>query len=337
MPPLLEVADLSIELPIGGRWVPVVRRLDLVVERGEFVGLAGESGSGKSLTALALLRLVPPPGRISRGRVLLDGRDLLTLPESELRRVRGGRVAMVFQEPATALDPVFSVGSQLAEVVRAHRGLSRRAARDEARRLLDLVAVPGGAGLLGEYPHRLSGGQRQRVMIALALAGEPELLLADEPTTALDVTLQAQILDLLDRLRRELGMAVLLITHDLAVVAETCERLVVMYAGEVVEEGPVGRLFTDAAHPYTRGLLAALPRLGRPAPRGALPTIPGRVPQPGALPAGCAFHPRCPEAFEPCRGRSPELYPLAGGRRARCFLHAAATGTAVGSRQEHAS
>jgi oligopeptide/dipeptide ABC transporter ATP-binding protein len=323
VPLLLQVEGLSIELPLGGRWVPVVRRLDLAVERGEFVGLAGESGSGKSLTALALLRLVPPPLRIAAGRVLLDGRDLLPLAERELRRVRGARVAMVFQEPATALDPVFTVGWQIAEVVRLQRRVSRRAARAEARRLLDLVAVADAGRRLDQYPHELSGGQRQRVMIALALAGEPDLLVADEPTTALDVTLQAQILDLLDRLRRELGMAVLLITHDLAVVAETCERLVVMYAGEVVEEGPVGDIFAAPAHPYTRGLLAALPRLGSPAPRGALPAIPGRVPPPEALPGGCAFHPRCPEVFEPCRANPPQLYALPGGRRARCFLHGA--------------
>jgi oligopeptide/dipeptide ABC transporter ATP-binding protein len=319
--PLLEVEGLSIELQLGGRWVPVVRRLDLAVERGEFVGLAGESGSGKSLTALALLRLVPPPLRIAAGRVLLDGRDLLALDERELRRVRGARVAMVFQEPASALDPVFTVGWQIAEVVRLRRRVSRREARAEARRLLDLVAVADAGRRLDQYPHELSGGQRQRVMIALALAGEPDLLLADEPTTALDVTLQAQILDLLDRLRRDLGMAVLLITHDLAVVAGTCERLVVMYAGEVVEEGPVAQIFGAPAHPYTRALLAALPRLGRPALRGGLPAIPGRVPPPEALPEGCAFHPRCPEVFDPCRASPPALYALPGARRARCFLH----------------
>jgi oligopeptide/dipeptide ABC transporter ATP-binding protein len=319
--PLLAVEDLTVEFPLGGRWLPVVRGVSFAIGRGELVALAGESGSGKSLTALALLRLVPPPGRLAGGRIWLGGQDLLALSERDMRRVRGGRIGLVFQEPATALDPVFTIGDQIAEAVRAHRPLGRRAARDEAVRLLDLVALPDARRRWRDYPHQLSGGQRQRAMIALALAGGPELLLADEPTTALDVTIQAQILELLQRLRAELGLAVLLITHDLAVVAETCERLLVMYAGEIVEEGSVAETFARPAHPYTRGLLAALPRLGSPAPRGELPAIPGQVADPLARPAGCAFHPRCPEVMAICSEREPELYAVGGGRVARCFLH----------------
>ena len=227
----------------------------------------------------------------------------------------------------TALDPVFTIGDQIAEAVRAHRRLSRRAARDEAVRLLELVAIPDAGRRLRDYPHQLSGGQRQRVLIATALAGRPDLLLADEPTTALDVTIQAQILELLERLRRELGLAILLITHDLAVVAETCERLLVMYAGELVEEAPVAELFARPAHPYTRLLLAAVPRLGRPAPRGKLPSIPGQVPDPAALPAGCAFHPRCPEVMDVCRGHAPDFYPVSATQGARCFLYGAPAAT----------
>jgi ABC-type dipeptide/oligopeptide/nickel transport system ATPase component len=267
--PLLEVRDLEISFPIRGEWTPVVRGAALAVGRGEMVGLVGESGSGKTLTALAVLGLVPPPGRVTRGSILLDGPDggtgaidLLTLGERELRAVRGARAAMVFQEPATAFNPVYSIGFQIAEAVRAHRRASRREAEDEAARLLDRVALAGARRRLDDYPHQLSGGQRQRAMIAMALAGRPDLLLADEPTTALDVTLQAQILELLDELRRDLGLSVLLITHDLGVVAETCDRVVVMQGGRVVETAAVAELFRAPAHPYTRELLAALPRLG---------------------------------------------------------------------------
>jgi ABC-type dipeptide/oligopeptide/nickel transport system ATPase component len=269
MTPLLTVEGLTVELPAAGGWAAVVRGVSFAVGRGEIVGLVGESGSGKTLTALALLRLLPPGARL-RGRALLGGEDLLALPERRLREVRGGRIAMVFQEPSAALDPVYSIGFQIAEAVLAHRPLARRAARAEAIRLLDLVGMPAAARRLDDYPHQLSGGQRQRAMIAVALAGGPELLLADEPTTALDVTLQAQVLDLLDRLRRELGLAVLLITHDLAVVAETCERVLVMHAGEVVEAAAVGELFHRPVHPYTRALLADAAKVFR-RPEGGEP------------------------------------------------------------------
>ncbi|HXO20296.1 MAG TPA: ABC transporter ATP-binding protein [Thermoanaerobaculia bacterium] len=263
-PTLLTVDGLEVAFPGppgGPPWVPVVRGVSFAVGRGEIVGLVGESGSGKTLTALAILRLVPPLGRIRAGRVLLGGEDLLALPERELRRVRGARIGLVFQEPGAALDPVYTVGFQIAEALRAHRRLSRRAARAEAADLLERVAMPDPGRRLGDYPHQLSGGQRQRVMIAIALACAPELLIADEPTTALDVTIQAQILELLERLRAELGLSVLLITHDLAVVAETCDRALVMSAGELVEEAPMADLFARPAHPYTRALLSFLPAL----------------------------------------------------------------------------
>ena len=266
---LLAVRGLTIAFPgfAGERsWRPVVRGVSLAVERGEIFGLVGESGSGKTLTALAILGLLPPNARVMGGSIELQGAegtvDLLALGPRELRRVRGGRIGLVFQEPATALNPAYTLGFQIVEAVRAHRTLSRHEARDEAVRLLDRVALPDARRRLDDYPHQLSGGQRQRVMIAMALAGGPDLLLADEPTTALDVTLQAQILELLEDLRRDLGLSVLLITHDLGVVAETCDRVAVMHAGEIVEEAAVEALFRAPAHPYTRALLAAVPRLG---------------------------------------------------------------------------
>jgi peptide/nickel transport system ATP-binding protein len=273
MTALLEVQDLEVSFPGSEprsepRLEPIVRGVSLAVGRGEIVGLVGESGSGKTMTALAVLGLVPPPGRVTGGRILLEGpggpSDLLTLSRRDLRKVRGGRIAMVFQEPATAFNPVYTIGFQIAEAVRAHprnHRVSRREALDEAARLLDRVAMADARRRLGDYPHQLSGGQRQRAMIAMALAGGPDLLLADEPTTALDVTLQAQILELLEEIRRDLGLAVLLITHDLGVVAETCDRVVVMRGGRVVEEAGVVELFRAPAHPYTRELLATLPRL----------------------------------------------------------------------------
>jgi oligopeptide/dipeptide ABC transporter ATP-binding protein len=321
MPPLLSVQNLSVAFPHGEGWVAVLRQLSLSVEGGEFVGLVGESGSGKTLTALAIVRLLPEGGRILGGTIELAGDDLLGSSEEEMRRVRGGRISMVFQEPTTALNPVFTIGFQVAEAVKAHRGLDRRQAWREAGRLLDLVAIPAARQRLRDYPHQISGGQRQRVMLAMALAAHPDLLVADEPTTALDVTVQAQILELLETLRRELGLAILLITHDLAVVAETCQRVFVMYAGEVVEEATSDRLFAHPAHPYTRGLLAALPRLGRRSSRGSLPTIAGRVPDPGRLPEGCSFHPRCAEVLEICCRSEPPVVRMGARHRARCFLH----------------
>jgi oligopeptide/dipeptide ABC transporter ATP-binding protein len=319
---LLEIRNLEISFPVPSGEVAVVRGASLEVGRGEIVGLVGESGSGKSLTALAVLGLVPSPGRIRAGSIRFDGLELVGLRERELRPLRGGRVGLVFQEPSAALNPVLTIGTQIVEAIRAHRGLSRREARERARELLALLAVPDPGRRLEEYPHQLSGGQRQRALVAIALAAGPELLIADEPTTALDVTVQAQVLELLVRLRRELGLAILLITHDLAVVAETCDRAIVMYAGRPVEAAPVEALFASPAHPYTRGLLASLPRLGEPAPRGHLPSVPGQVPTPADLPPGCPFHPRCAERLATCASEDPPWVELGGGHGARCVLAA---------------
>ncbi len=335
--PLLEVSGLEIRFPGGSRPFEVVRGASLSVGRGEIVGLVGESGSGKSLTALAILGLVPPPGQVVGGSIRLDGRELRGLSERELRAVRGARIGLVFQEPMAALNPVLTLETQICEAIRAHRhpreGGKRpgaRAARTRALELLELLAIPDPVRRLGEYPHQLSGGQRQRAMLAIALAGGPELLIADEPTTALDVTLQAQVLELLDRLRRELGLAILLITHDLAVVAESCDRVLVMYAGEIVESASAAELFAHPAHPYTRALLASIPVLGEPAPRGELPAIPGQVPAADRLPAGCVFEPRCPSRIERCAAERPAWVALdtesseagpasSGGRGGRCL------------------
>ncbi|MDQ1348652.1 MAG: peptide/nickel transport system ATP-binding protein [Acidobacteriota bacterium] len=329
--PLLEVSGLEIRfpgraggsLPAAARPFEVVRGIDLTVQRGEFVGLVGESGSGKSLTALAILGLVPPPGEVVAGEIRLDGRDLRGLAESEMRTIRGGRIGLVFQEPMAALNPVLSLETQICEAVQAHRKSGARvragAARARALELLELLAIPDPVRRLREFPHQLSGGQRQRAMLAIALAAGPELLIADEPTTALDVTLQAQVLELLALLRRELGLAILLITHDLAVVAESCDRVLVMYAGEIVEAAPAERLFARPAHPYARALLASIPVLGQPAPRGGMPAIPGQVPAADGLPPGCVFAPRCAARIERCGVERPPWIELGGGRGGRCL------------------
>jgi peptide/nickel transport system ATP-binding protein len=293
--------------------------VDLTVDEGETVGLVGESGCGKSVTALSLLRLVEPPGHIAHGSsVRLEGRDLLALGTKEIRAVRGNHVALVFQEPLSALNPVLRVGAQIAEAIRAHEAVSRATARWRAAELLGAVGIPDAAKRASAYPHQLSGGMRQRVLLAMALACRPKLLLADEPTTALDVTIQAEILELLDRLQQKLGMAVLLITHNLGIVAERTRRVYVMYAGQIVEEAPTERLFAGPAHPYTEGLLAAVPRLE--VRRERLRAIPGQVPPAEAWPPGCRFHPRCPLAWERCRVEMPPLLPVAEGHRARCWL-----------------
>src|SRR6476661_2204855 len=300
----------------------VARAVDGVsfaVGAGETIGLVGESGCGKSVTALSVLRLVRPPGRIEPGsRILFEGRDLVALAERELRAVRGARIAMVFQEPMTALNPVFTVGEQVAEVVRIHSRTTRRDAWQRAVEMLQVVGIPAPEQRAKEYPHQLSGGMRQRVVIAMALVMNPALVIADEPTTALDVTIQAQILELLADLTRRLGTSVLLITHDLGVVAENCSRVIVMYAGEVVEEAATADLFARAHHPYTEGLLGAMPRVGGEKER--LATIPGTVPPPTAWPAGCRFHDRCPYSWERCETEHPPLYQIGGGHTSRCHL-----------------
>jgi oligopeptide/dipeptide ABC transporter ATP-binding protein len=318
---LLEVRGLRTSFPSEEGLVHAVDNISFDVGRGEAVALVGESGCGKSVTAMSIMRLVAAPGKITAGHVRLKGRDLAGLSEKEMRDVRGNDVAMVFQEPMTSLNPVFKVGAQVAEAIRIHRKVSKKEAWKQAGEMLELVAIPDPVKRLEDYPHQLSGGMRQRVMIAMALSCDPELLIADEPTTALDVTIQAQIMELLGGLQKKLGLAILLITHDLGVVAEFCERVIVMYTGRIVEEAPVRDLFAAPAHPYTRGLLKSLPSVTK-ADRGErLPTIAGMVPPITKLPKGCKFNPRCPDVMEICLGNEPALMPVGEDHEARCYLH----------------
>ena len=298
----------------------VVDGVSLTLNRGETVGVVGESGSGKSMTALSVLRLVPEPGRIVQGKITLDGQDLLALPEKAMRSVRGGRVAMIFQDPMTSLNPVFTVGEQIAEAVRVHRNLRGAAAWAEAIAALRRVHIALPERRARQYPYELSGGMRQRVMIAMALACEPDVLLADEPTTALDVTVQAQILALIGEIRREMGMAVLLITHDLGVVAETCDRVLVLYAGQVMETADVHTLFRDPKHPYTQGLLASLPE-SAPEDAKRLPFIAGQPPSAASAPAGCPFRPRCPKAIPGVCEKPLPTTEISPGHIVRCHLY----------------
>ncbi|HEV7265282.1 MAG TPA: ABC transporter ATP-binding protein [Falsiroseomonas sp.] len=310
---LLRVENLSVAFGP----TRVLEDLSLDIAEGEVLGVVGESGSGKSMTALAVMGLLPIGGRVAAGRIIFEGNDITHLPEREMQRLRGARMAMIFQEPMASLNPVLTVGEQIAEVLRRHRGLGRRAAHNEAVALLKLVEIAAAERRVDEYPHQLSGGMRQRAMIAIALACRPRLLIADEPTTALDATVQAGILDLLRGLRRELGMAVLLITHDLGVVSDICERVVVMYAGRVAETGDAATIFAQPSHPYTRALLAAIPRLE--GPIGALPAIAGVVPAPADFPPGCRFAPRCPHALPACEAAPPALRALPSGNAAACI------------------
>jgi peptide/nickel transport system ATP-binding protein len=320
MPPLLSIRGLEIEFPSPRGAVRVVRGASLSIGAGEIVGLVGESGSGKSLTALATLGLVPAPGRICGGSIRLEGRELIGLSESEYRTIRGARIGFVFQEPGAALNPVLSIGDQIVEAIRAHRRIARRTAESRAVELLSRLAMPDPERRLRQYPHELSGGQKQRALLAIALAAEPELLIADEPTTALDVTVQAQVLDLLLELRAERGLAILLVTHDLGVVARCCDQVGVLYAGELVEEGGATAILTEPMHPYTQGLLRSLPTLGEGVERGPLRAIPGQVPDPSALPTGCPFHPRCDLRLPDCSRLPPPWAETEAGRRARCVL-----------------
>ncbi len=319
--PLLRVENLRTWFHTPNGVAKAVDGVSFEVGARETVGVVGESGCGKSVTALSLMRLVRAPGRIEPGsRIEFEGKDLLALDEKAMRAVRGARMAMVFQEPMTALNPVFTVGDQIAEVARVHAGASRAEAWQRAVEMLQIVGIPAPAQRAQEYPHQLSGGMRQRVVIAMALVMGPALVIADEPTTALDVTIQAQILELLRDLQQRLGTSILMITHDLGVVAETCSRVIVMYGGEVVEEAPVTELFAAAHHPYTEGLLGAMPRVG--ARRERLTTIPGTVPPPTAWPSGCRFRDRCRYAWERCAEEHPPLYQIGGGHVSRCHLAA---------------
>jgi oligopeptide/dipeptide ABC transporter ATP-binding protein len=319
---LLSVTHLTTGFDQDGRFVPAVIDVTFSVVAGETLCLVGESGSGKSLTALSIMRLVQEPGRIASGQILFKGRDLLGLAEREMQHVRGAEIGLIFQEPMTALNPVFTIGTQIEETLRIHGRATRANARQKAIELLATVSVPEPERRVREYPHQLSGGLRQRGLIALALACGPALLIADEPTTALDVTIQGQILDLLRDLQKRLGLALLLITHDLGVVAEMADRVAVMYAGRLVEEAPVAPLFADPKHPYTRGLMASMPGG---APGARLKAIQGTVPALGHLPSGCAFAPRCPDRFEPCSVAPPGSTQLGFGRSVKCYLHGPAT------------
>ncbi len=311
---LLDVRELSVRFHTDQATTHAVDRVSFALAPGEVLGIVGESGCGKSVTSMAMLRLLPPSATVG-GQVIFDGVDLLQAPVGHLRRVRGREISFVFQEPMTSLNPVFTVGRQIGEVLRQHLGLSRRAARERTVELLDLVHIPAPARRVSEYPHQLSGGMRQRVMIAMALACDPKILIADEPTTALDVTIQAGVLDLMRELRERLGTAIVLITHNLGVVADIADRVVVMYAGRKVEEAPVLDLFERPQHPYTIGLLGAVPRAGVP----RLQEIPGRVPSLAELPPECVFAARCPRSDRLCVAAEPQLVEMGGGHRVACI------------------
>ena len=317
-PALLEVDDLHTHFRLKNKTVRAVNGVSFAVRRGEILGIAGESGAGKSVACLSILRLVPNPGRIVKGRIRLTGEDLLAKSEREMRDLRGQTMSMVFEDPLNSLDPAFKVGDLIGEALVLHKGLSNREARRKAGELLRLVGIPDPERRLDNYPHELSGGMQQRVMIAIALSCDPALLIADNPTTALDVTIQIQILDLVKQLRDRLGMAVLWITHDLGVVAKLCDRVVIMYAGEVMEEGDVYGVLKQPRHPYTRRLIDALPKLGRPEQR--LMPIEGRPPDPASLPPGCPFAPRCYKAQPACEERDVPLADSGHGRRVRCLF-----------------
>jgi oligopeptide/dipeptide ABC transporter ATP-binding protein len=321
---LLEVRDLRTAFPSKGGMTPVVDGVSFDLERGKVLALVGESGSGKSMTALSTLRLVPKPGRVTSGSVKLDGEELLSLPVTEMRRIRGGRIGMIFQEPMTCLNPVVRVGAQVAEAILLHESMSKADARSRARELFVEVGIPDPEERLDAYPHHLSGGLKQRVMIAMALSTRPEILIADEPTTALDVTVQAQILDLLRDLQQKRNAAILLITHDLGIVNELADRVAVMYAGRLVEMADRVSLLSDPLHPYTQGLLRSIPALS--APGEPLPEIPGVVPSPDQWPAGCRFSTRCPKRFEPCADQFPAESNPGVGRRVWCHAVAESAG-----------
>ncbi|MFP4302733.1 MAG: ABC transporter ATP-binding protein [Spirochaetaceae bacterium] len=317
---LVDIRNLETSFKTEGGSVRAVDDVSLTIESGEVVGLVGESGCGKTATSLSILQLLPtPPASIDGGEIWFDGRDLLKITPEELRRIRGNEIAMIFQEPMTSLNPVFTIGNQLIEAIELHQRLSGRAARERAIEMLRLVGIPRAEEVIDEYPHRFSGGMRQRAMIAMALSCNPKLLIADEPTTALDVTIQAQILELMQELKERIDTAILFITHDLSVIAEMADRVVVMYAGKVVEEADVKTLFHNPAHPYTQGLIGSRPTIEGEQER--LLYIPGNVPNPLEMPGGCPFHPRCPHAMSICVNEMPGPRTLEGGQTVRCWLH----------------
>ncbi|MCM3639063.1 ABC transporter ATP-binding protein [Sporosarcina luteola] len=318
---ILDVKDLQTTFFTDSGKVPAVDHIDFHLRDGEILGIVGESGCGKSVTSLSIMGLVPsPPGKIAGGEIVYNGRDLIGLSEKEMRQIRGNDIAMIFQEPMTSLNPLFTIGNQMVEAILIHeKGWSKKQAQERAVEMLKLVGLPRAEALLKDYPHQLSGGMRQRVMIAMALVCNPKILIADEPTTALDVTIQAQILKLMKDLNVRLGTAILLITHDLGVVAETCERVIVMYAGQIIEEAPTKLIFEDPQHPYTKGLIQSVPDMR--VKKDRLHSIPGNVPKPGSITSGCRFAARCEFAFDRCYQENPELYETADVHQTRCFLY----------------
>ena len=319
MDKFLSIRDLTIHYASGKRTVRAVNGISFDIEKGKTLGLVGETGAGKTTTALGILNLIPkPPGKIVSGEIIFEGEDLLKKSKKEMRKIRGNKISMIFQDPMTSLDPVVTVGDQIAEVIRLHQATSRKEAQQKAVDMLELVGIPGER--YNEYPHQFSGGMKQRVIIAIALACHPSLLIADEPTTALDVTIQAQILELMANLRREFGSSMLLITHDLGVVAEVCDNVAIMYAGEIVEYGDLRHIYRNASHPYTEGLFGSIPNLNDETDR--LKPIRGLMPDPADLPAGCSFAPRCPYATDRCRAEDPATYEIEPGHLVKCHRYA---------------
>ena len=319
--PLLEVRNLRVEFPTRRGTLLALDDISFDIAPGEVLGVVGESGAGKSLTGSAIIGLLEPPGRIAGGQIRLEGQRIDDLPYERMRTIRGRKIGAIFQDPLTSLNPLYTVGRQLVETIQTHLGVSAEEGRKRAIRLLQETGIPAAEARIDQYPHQFSGGMRQRVVIALALAAEPKLIVADEPTTALDVSIQAQIISLLKRLCKEHGAAVMLVTHDMGVIAETCDRVAVMYAGRIAEIGPVQQVIHHPAHPYTRGLMGSIPAMDE--DRERLLQIDGAMPRLTAIPRGCAFNPRCPQVFERCRHERPDLME-AGATRAACWLHAAA-------------
>ncbi|MBR2655177.1 MAG: ABC transporter ATP-binding protein [Loktanella sp.] len=317
--PLLSLRNLTVEFPTRRGILTAVQDVTFDIMPGEVLGVVGESGAGKSMTGAAIMRLIDRPGRIAKGEVILQGRRIDNLPDAEMRKIRGRRIGMIFQDPLTSLNPLYRISEQLIETIRTHLPMSETEARKKAVGLLDDVGIPDASRRIDDYPHQFSGGMRQRVVIALALCASPDLVIADEPTTALDVSVQAQIIDVMKRLCAENGAAIMLVTHDMGVIAETADRVAVMYAGRIAEIGPVRDVIKDAKHPYSAGLMGAIPRLGANLER--LTQIPGSMPRLSAIPRGCAFNPRCEHVMDRCRIDQPQAAPIAPGRKVACWLY----------------